>query len=417
VYWTLNLAVAEKHFNDNGNKDSQNWIRRSYRDYKAYNDRICQAYQQTEEAIQFFERRDQPYSAGDVRDYVEQGGRLDKLLPYFVQHCRQRRLDAENDLSKLTTVTGYEFTLKVLRWYLRETYQEPDSMSDEQLDQKYWPLAKFDKRAVLELKAWMEKSYSVNSTTSYLRNLRHVLYQAADAGLVSLEQFPMRGVNLKITRKKVERLHDEEINQLATSPAPKKYRGGHPSVTNPIHARPLAMMMYLAHGARIGDAISWRVSNYVVEGEEHRLRYTTGKNKKPLSVLLDQEARQLLAPYLVGEDGQPKKSTEFLFPYLPVGFDQLTVQERFIHVRRAKIRARKQIASLAERIGISKRVTPHVMRHSFADMLRRAGVDLETAQMTLGHSDIRTTRDYQEQFDQQAVDSVSLLYQNRRKDD
>jgi integrase len=416
VYWALNLSIAEKYFNENGNKDAQNWIRRSYRDYKTYNDRIYHAYLQTEDAVKYFEGLDQSYSAADVRDYVEQGGRPDKLLPYFVQHCKQRRKDAGEDLSKITTVSRYEGTLKILRNYLREIHKVPAEVPDEELDNAYWPLVKFDKKTVLELKAWLDKKYATNSVNTYLRNLRHVLYQAAEANLVSLDKFPMRGVSMPIKRKKVDRLHEGEIEQLATAPDVRRRNvGSFLPVTDTSHARPLALIMYLAHGARISDALNWRVNNYIVEGNQHRLRYKTGKNKKELSVLLTEDAQKLLEPYLIDEAGQPKKSTEFLFPYLPANYDKMSVNERFAELRRARARAYAQLTRLGERIGLTKHLTPHIMRHSFADMLRRAGVDLETTQMALGHSDVSTTRNYREQFDQEAVDTVSSLYQNRKK--
>ncbi|MBO0947564.1 tyrosine-type recombinase/integrase [Fibrella forsythiae] len=414
VFLSLSVAIPEKQFNGNGNRQLKNWVRRSCADFSIFNDRIVSALNRAEEAISFFENRELEFSATDVKSYLEQGGLPDRLLPFFAAHIAHRRAIAGGDLGKLKTADGYESSLKVFRGYLRETHKIADSVSDEKIDDSYWLLGKFTKADALALKEWLLQYYAPNSVTSYLRNLRHVLYLAADKGLVSFERFPMRGISLTIKRKNVQRLHEGEIEQLATAPAPTKHRGGHPSVTSPKHARPLAMMMYLAHGARIGDAITWRAGAYTVEGDQHRLRYNTGKNKRSMSVLLDREAIELLAPYLVHENGTPKQPDEFLFPYLPANFDKLKTADQYLEVRKAKGRARKQIIALGERVGLTKRLTPHVMRHSFADMMRRSGVDMQTRQEALGHADMKTTINYQEQFDQEAVDKVSLLYQNRK---
>jgi integrase len=54
----------------------------------------------------------------------------------------------------------------------------------------------------------------------------------------------------------------------------------------------------------------------------------------------------------------------------------------------------KAVARAARQAGITKRVGPHTMRHSFATALLEDGYDIRTVQELLGHRDVRTTMTY-----------------------
>ena len=72
------------------------------------------------------------------------------------------------------------------------------------------------------------------------------------------------------------------------------------------------------------------------------------------------------------------------------------------------------IKDLANKVGISKKISPHTFRHSFATHLLQNGVDLRYIQEMLGHSSITTTEIYTH-LDTEELHDVILKYHPRNR--
>lgn len=132
-----------------------------------------------------------------------------------------------------------------------------------------------------------------------------------------------------------------------------------------------------AAGLRISEACRLHCSD--VDSKRMVIRIRAGKGKKDRYVMLSRRLLTLLRDYWRGQ----RPPGDVLFP---------GQQGASAHVSTTAVR--EALSRAAQACDIRKRVTPHVLRHSFATHLIEAGADVRTVQVVLGHSSIRTTARY-----------------------
>lgn len=134
-------------------------------------------------------------------------------------------------------------------------------------------------------------------------------------------------------------------------------------------------------GLRVSELCSL-TNDIDFNSEEFSIR---GKGGKVRVVFISEEARSVIKKYL----SLRKDMSDALF--VQVGKEIEKKKEVLSLSRRSIERIVKQCAVKA---GISKKVTPHVIRHCFATNLLSNGADIRSVQIMLGHSNISTTQIY-----------------------
>lgn len=162
-----------------------------------------------------------------------------------------------------------------------------------------------------------------------------------------------------------------------------------------LKATALLEILY-ATGLRVSELVSLRTSNISRDGQMLTVR---GKGGKERIVPLSDPAREAVSAYLAAHaeeklEGKPREKSNanaspFLFPS----------RAKNGHLTRDGFS--KILKGLAGMAGLDpSRVSPHVLRHSFASHLLAHGADLRSLQQMLGHADISTTQIYTHVMDE-----------------
>ena len=188
----------------------------------------------------------------------------------------------------------------------------------------------------------------------------------------NIQSLPPSHIELaKVQQREVEFLRKDELQRLLAAPLEEK--------NSFIRARDRAILEVLfSTGLRVSELCQLDKTTVDLQAREFSVR---GKGGKIRPVFLSSEACTTIEAYLSERtDDDPA-----LFIRQKGGGNSLRLTSRSVQ---------RIIQKWALICGISKRITPHVLRHSFATDLLKSGADLRSVQSLLGHSNISTTQIY-----------------------
>lgn len=188
-----------------------------------------------------------------------------------------------------------------------------------------------------------------------------------------------------------EVLTTEEIDQLEASI----------DLSKPEGQRNRAIIEVLfSCGLRVSELVTMKISNIFYEEEYVRIQ---GKGNKERLVPISKRALKELQYWFVDRNKLNIKKGEEDYVFLNRRGAHLTRTMILIMIKRQAIEA-----------GITKTISPHTLRHSFATELLKGGADLRVVQAMLGHEDIGTTQIYTH-IDTNTLREEILMHHPRNK--
>ncbi|MEK7652530.1 MAG: site-specific tyrosine recombinase/integron integrase [Patescibacteria group bacterium] len=266
----------------------------------------------------------------------------------------------------IKTINNYERYLS--RFLEFSEIQSPKEITDDILrNYRLWLNRQFSGTSVGGIKETLKKK----TQNYYLIALRGFLKYLARREIRSLP--PERIELAKVAERTIDVITYEELKRLLSAPDGSDIKSLRDSAI---------LELLFSTGLRVSELCSLQRDIDLNKGELS----VRGKGDKVRVVFISEKAKMTVKTYLE----KRKDMDDSLFVQLsPSGKDADRESNRLTPRSIERI-----IKKYAIKAGISKKVTPHVIRHSFATDLLENGADLRSVQVLLGHSNISTTQIY-----------------------
>lgn len=278
-----------------------------------------------------------------IQDFVEhlevEGGRSAKTAENYA-HYLERFIEFADDIS--VDKISAELVRKYRLWLNRYENDQKDSLS------------------------LITQAYHLIALRGFLRYLTR-----RDIETLS----PDKIILPKVARKQVTFLHYDEVTRMIDE-IPLDTEMG-------LRDRAIVELLF-SSGLRVSELVNLNRDHINLTRREFMVR---GKGQKDRPVFVSESAADHLSTYL---DARMDNLPPLFLSYSRNNIASTTGDYRRITARSIQ----RMVSKYARLAGITKHVSPHTMRHSFATDLLMNGADIRSVQSMLGHSNIQTTQVY-----------------------
>lgn len=316
------------------------------------------------------ERTQDILEAGGIRNWKKYNGFLNKLADFMAKRLRKKELFfADITLELLTKFDAYLHTLHNSR-----SKKEAGKMLHQ------------------------------NTIVVILNIFKTLIRKGMELGYISPDKNPFLTFKYSGIKTEKEKLDATEIQALEALELAEGSLDW--------HSRNAFLFSFYCAGIRVGDLLQLRWLN--VEGG--RLNYQMGKNHKTRDLKLVPQAAAILDLYRTKDN----KPNDFIFPFMDskriyssaisqADRDRLPSDMKkklFEEISSKNALINKSLKRIAEKAGISKKVSMHISRHSFASLAVKNGADSNKVKSLLAHSRLQTTEGYMGSFSSSEADNA-----------
>src|SRR3989344_430885 len=312
---------------------------------------------------------------------------IDKLKREFLEYCEIERGQS------LKTVANYDRYLK--RYFTEMGIKNVNNINEDSVREFRIFL---NRQPGLKLKGQQVGTLKRNTQNYHIIALRVFLKYLNKRGITALASDKIELAKTK--GRELDLMTNIELERLLNAPDVKTEQG----------LRDKALLeLFFSTGLRVSELASLD-SDLDLSRDEFSVR---GKGEKVRVVFLSPLAKESIKSYL-----KSRKDMEGAM-FVSVSRNSKQVLKKAGGVENENRLTSRSIERIVKhyaiKAGISKKVTPHVIRHSFATDLLSNGADIRSVQALLGHANIATTQIYTHVTDRHLHEVHKAFHGKRRK--
>jgi|688.fasta_scaffold34431_6 integrase len=379
------ISVFKNEFNSKA--EYGKWIRKSCIHHKSLNIQLEAIIQKAKDSENNLEKQNKTASRNSIKHELKS-----EFTESFIKYYEEK-LENYYKPKSYFTYLAHKSKLKVLKEYLQS--ERLSDLSFNELTESF--LADFD--------SYLRASRYSNDNTvkSYMKSIRAIFYMAYKKEriyqgfnpFVNYSVGSIKGNKQKLNLSDIKLITDIELNKGSLI----------------WHTRNYFLFSYYTAGTRISDLMKLTWDNI----RNGRLEYKADKTDKTTNILLLPEAMQILENYQVEKQG-------FIFPILNSNLFEIsqkpehkrTFEEKGILTNEIKNKTallNKYLKQIQIKSGINVKISNHISRHSFANILLQKNVPINKIQGLLRHSSISMTENYLKALQSSEYDDAMTVLQ------
>ncbi|HEY5591129.1 MAG TPA: site-specific integrase [Paludibacter sp.] len=364
----LNYAIAKKHFNSRPKE--YKYVRSSHSKHKIINVHIDDKIQEAKDAITYLEKKNLTVTANSIKDKI-----LSPKSANFLEYAKQRANTLKEN-NHFGNYKKYNTLIKKL-----EDYRKGEDILFNEITTVF--LTAFEAHLVT-------LDNGVNTINGNFRTIRAIYYSAIEKGVADQSKNPFFTFKLKLSNSNKDRLTLDEISKI------EKLELNPESMI--FHSSNAFLFSFYNAGICLSDLVMLRWSNI----QNGRLVYKMFKTNRVISLILKNRPLSILDLYRTINT----KEDDFIFPFFKnyIEYSNPLFLHNQISSKTALIN--KYLKQIATKVEISKNLTTHTARHSFADIARQKTDNIYNLSKTMAHSNLKVTEAYMASFDDKAVDDT-----------